>query len=419
MISKYRLALPLLLSCVAWYAQAATVTAASCSSSAVQAAVNSANSGDTVLVPGGSCTYTTAVTVTAAITINGQGTTTITTAAQNAFSITPTASAATRFTGFTLVTSGVVNDSQSPIKTHGSTSTFPFRIDHNTFSCADSSTFISTDGNAPGLIDHNTFTAGASAEMIHNLGVGAGNNAGWQDSVTPGSFNMLYLEGNTFTFAATGNPAYFWGTAAIQSYYGARTVVRYNTMNMVHVDQHGTAGAVGARWWEIYDNTFNTNVADASQGDYLHLRGGSGIVYNNHHVGTNLVTGGINLEEEDTGTWPLAYQVGSGINGNTNGHSTCAGPVNSNPAYFWGNDADMPVGVDEGGIQLNRDYFVSPSQPGSLLRQEVSGDTCSTTYAYTAFTYPYPLDANGLPSPNGSGSSSAPSPPTNLAATVQ
>ncbi len=416
------LAFPLLVFCVSvsWQlAGAATVTAASCSSSAVQTAVNSANTGDTVLVPGGSCTYTTTVTVpnTKAITINGGGNTTITTSAHNAFDITPTASAATRFTGFTIVTSGVVNDSQSPIKTHGSTTTFAFRVDHNTFSAGDASTFISADGNAPGLIDHNGFTAGASAEMVHNLGAGPSSNAGWQDSVTPGSANMLFLEDNTFTYNATGNPAYYWGTAALQSYYGARTVFRHNTMNMVHVDQHGTAGMVGARWWEIYNNTFNTNVANASMDEYIHLRGGSGVVYGNTHSGANQAAGGIALEEEDTGSWPLAYQVGSGINGNTNGHAVC-GSVNSSPAYFWGNSADMAVGVDEGGIQLNRDYFVSAQQPSTLSRQELSGDTCSTTYSYTAFTYPYPLDANGLPTGGGS-QAQGPQPPSNLAAQVQ
>src|SRR4029453_1695883 len=42
-------------------ARAATVSVASCSQSAVQAAVNSAQNGDTVAVPSGTCTWSSAI----------------------------------------------------------------------------------------------------------------------------------------------------------------------------------------------------------------------------------------------------------------------------------------------------------------------------------------------------------------------
>jgi hypothetical protein len=47
------------------------------------------------------------------------------------------------------------------------------------------------------------------------------------------------------------------GNSAVQSYNGARTVFRHNSLDFSQVDQHGTNGNIGARWWEIYDNTFN------------------------------------------------------------------------------------------------------------------------------------------------------------------
>ncbi len=44
-------------------ADAATFTAANCSSAAVQAAINSAADGDTVIIPNGSCTWTSGVSI--------------------------------------------------------------------------------------------------------------------------------------------------------------------------------------------------------------------------------------------------------------------------------------------------------------------------------------------------------------------
>ena len=117
---------------------------------------------------------------------------------------------------------------------------------------------------------------------------------------------MVYIETNTFTFNATGNPAYFWGTSAVQSYYGARTVFRYNTLNNAQVDQHGTCGSIGARWWEIYNNTFNV-VVNGNQSTYMALRDGAGVVFNNHvsDPQNNGGAGSIELTEDCTsGTYP-------------------------------------------------------------------------------------------------------------------
>ena len=55
-------------------AYAATYTAASCSTSAVQTAINSAAGGDTVIIPAGSCAWTSGVTISGkGITVTGQG----------------------------------------------------------------------------------------------------------------------------------------------------------------------------------------------------------------------------------------------------------------------------------------------------------------------------------------------------------
>src|SRR4051794_22720225 len=56
-------ALIILLLTSAAAANAATITAASCSSTAVQAAINSAAGGDTVVIPDGSCTWTSGISI--------------------------------------------------------------------------------------------------------------------------------------------------------------------------------------------------------------------------------------------------------------------------------------------------------------------------------------------------------------------
>src|SRR5262249_36216839 len=57
---------------------AASVNASTCNSTDVQTAINMAQGGDTVVVPAGSCVWTTGVTVTKAITLTGSGSVTIT-----------------------------------------------------------------------------------------------------------------------------------------------------------------------------------------------------------------------------------------------------------------------------------------------------------------------------------------------------
>lgn len=365
---------------------AADINAASCSSTDVQNAINSASAGDRVIVPTGTCAWSTAVTIpnTKGITVSGG----VATIISGQLILNPNSSNGSRITGFTFTSNDAVG-------THGSKTTAAFRVDHNIFTGG--GTMISTDGNAPGLIDHNTFTGNAAAEMIHNLGTGAGDTSGWTDDVTPGGANALYIEDNTFTYNASGNPAYFWGTSAVQAYYGARTVFRHNTLNMAQVDQHGTCGNVGARWWEIYENTFYV-VLNGNQSNYMAIRDGSGVIFNNHKTGLpNGGAGSIELTDDCTGTYPDLYQIGRGIN------------QMYSPAYVWGNDSSMSVvSGNPSNVQQGRDYFLSATQPAGLLRQELASDTSSTTYVYTPYIYPHPLQ----------GASSAPTPPTGLAIVI-
>lgn len=378
---------------------ATILTANSCSSSDVQKVINSATTGDTVVVPGGSCSWSAPVDIpsTIGITVSGGGNTTIT--SPIGFTLEQNASAESRITGFTF-TGASTNPPNTAIQVSGSTSSFAFRLDHNTFNNSNQVIFICVSGNGPGLIDNNNFTGGGASEMIHNLGMGPSDPSGWSDNVTPGSANMVFIEDNTFTFNATGNPAYYWGTSAAQSYYGARTVFRYNTCNMCQVDQHGTAGMIGARWWEIYNNTFNTGVPNANQSSYIVVRDGTGVIFNNLHTGVNQASGNIELTEDATsGQYPLTYQIGRGIN------------QDYSPSYLWGNGSDMPVvSGNMAYVNAGVDYFVSATQPANMVRCELSADggtayglqgTCPATYSYTPYTYPHPLQQDQPLAPTG------------------
>ena len=346
-------------------AHASTVQASDCSSSAVQTAINSAANGDTVMLPSScSTTWNTGVTIpnTKGLTLNGNGaaiTRGSLASGVPVIEVDINSSTSTRVTGFKF------SDSQSSTGYFitvggGNESSAKFRIDHNTFTGLSMLTHIRVVSPIYGVIDHNTLTWSSNNEVIHYEAYGPNSTAGWSNAVVPGSANALYIEDNTFTNQTSGNPAYFWGGSAVQGYYGARTVVRHNNLTMAQIDMHGTAGMIGARWWEIYENTFSTQVANANQDTYIDLRAGSGVVFNNHQIGSNGGGGYVKLREEDTGAWPQLYQIGRGQN------------QTSDPAYVWGNDSSMHVGPS-GTVTQGVDFFVS-AKPG-----------------YTPYTYPHPM----------------------------
>jgi hypothetical protein len=125
----------------------------------------------------------------------------------------------------------------------------------------------------------------------------------------------------------------------------------------MEIDNHGTPGNVGARWWEIYNNTFTIN-DDQNVDKWFQLRAGSGMIFNNSTPSNGLGGRALNLWEEDAG-YPAAYQIGRG--------KCFASPCNSGsnqtltPAYIWLRDPDNPLSIDEASpnqIVANRDYYI-------------------------------------------------------------
>ena len=379
--------LALVFVCVACSAtRAATINAASTSRADVNTAIQAASNGDTVVIPAGSSTWTAGVNLgTKGITVRGAGvgqtvlTSNISGSQTHMFTLNTQASFPTRFTGISFA-GGSYDRRMFSISYEFGTQCF--RIDHCDFTATVTTIFIDLWGDGPGLIDHCDFRAPDNAEMIHNFGYGSSS---WTANVTPGGPDSLYIEDNTFT--NNSNNPYFYGCSAVQAYDGARTVFRHNNLDFVQVDQHGTAGMIGARWWEIYENTFHipSRSGIGGQDKYMDLRGGSGVVFNNHKTG-GATNASIVLREEDSG-YPALYQIGRGIN------------QKLSPAYLWGNDSIMPIGSNSSNVVQNRDFYVSASKPSSLLRQQLGTDNSSTTYSYTPYTYPHPLASDTVTQP--------------------
>jgi hypothetical protein len=407
-------------------ARANTHTAASCSAFDVQAAINSASNGDTVLVPGGTCTWSTSAQVTISsskqITLNGQGNTTINfgnsgvQSTGTALTVTAGTSANTFVTGF--IFNGAFINGACPINlnTAFSPMTQAFRFYGNTLSYTGGSaagTMICINGNGPGLLDHNSFTTDRGAsELIHNLGEGPAGQSSWSEDVVPGGPVAIFFEDNTFSYPVSANN---YGTSAIQNYYGARTVFRYNHITNQQFDVHGTNLSPGActvangRWFEVYNNDFHTYGATSNVYVWFAIRGGSGVVFNNTSIGTNLGSGAINLTSDcQGGSYPVQDQVGRGIG------------QNASPLYLWNNlntTTSKAMGFVDGEgtnlVQANRDFLASGSQPGSITRCESAADVatgCPVSYAYKPYTYPHPLTL---------GTQTSVAPPTNLTGTVQ
>jgi hypothetical protein len=334
------------------------------SSSDVQAAINAAAAGNTVTVPAGSFSgWNISISTPIVLQGAGQGSTTIEGNGENAVLSVNATSSAARITGFTF---------------DGGTT---------------QSILVQFSGNSPELVDHCTFIGGDASEMIHNMGMGPSDTSGWTVDVIPGSANALYIEDCTFTKNPQADQ-YFWGTSAIESYYGSRTVIRYCTFNYCQIDQHGNTGLVGARWWEFYDNTFYVP-ANGNQSNFFALRGGSGVVFSNHMTGgPNAGGGSIELYSDNTNN-PPTDGPGAGIFINGGPSYTVL-----SPAYLWGNDSTMPVTSGSSNIIQGRDYFVSSTQPASMNISETAAQAAKggSTYSYVPYVYPHPLASGASPS---------------------
>jgi hypothetical protein len=386
-------------------AAATTRTAASCSASDVQTTINASTDGDTVLLPastscatlGAAASWTSNVNITTGITLNGQGAY-VNIGTGGALNVTADAIANTVIENFNF--GGGFRNGDCPVALTSTLSTDLIRFTGNTFTDPGTAggpiTQVCTGNYGPTLIDHNTFTEVIAAnEVIHILGPTV-----WSGDFTPGTATMVYIETNTFTEShSAADPC-----KAEEAFQGTRFVFRYNTLDYCWLDAHD--GGNGARWYEIYQNQYIFPAGSNNLGTGQ-LRGGSGLVYSNHiqsgspggwSVGPDCPTS----SDTCTGTWPVQYQVGRGINGTT-----------WSPLYIWGNDSGIQSNTGPSGSQSlvyvgtaltdasncsahtsnDCDAVLTTSLPTLTKCQSAADVTagCPNTFTYTALAYPYPL----------------------------
>jgi hypothetical protein len=335
-------------------AKASTWTAASCSSSSVQTALNKAAAGDTIMIPAGSCTWTTQVSWTVASGSNSvttlQGQTVCTGSGDPALNnlsctdnttitcnvsggnpclvITPPATGEARVTALTF---GGAQKVYHGIVLFNGTSTNPgVRVDHCHFTGVTGGTGdLEFGGWIYGVVDHNIFYAITSDEnevRIYNGAYWNGSNDGyghaaWGDSAYFGSNKAIYLEANYFY--SISRAAYQLIEDCAQ---GGHFVARFNTIGYHMIPYtHGTTGSGGpyrgCRALEVYGNTSVWNAGNSADSNYtfMNMESGTGMVWGNDISGQNSILNEDNSRSLPTGYTQVAPPNGWGYCGSGNG----------------------------------------------------------------------------------------------------
>lgn len=253
-----------------------------------------------------------------------------------------------------------------------------------------------------GLIDHNILTNNST-----DLDVGGNDYASWLDPIGMGDENAVFFENNTIN-RTTARLNY--SDTMFYNSYGSRAVVRYNIVNGTDSsgwigdlwDSHGNndLGTTvneerGTIYAVVYENTIYLYQANFG-GKVFHLRGGIHIMYDNDVTIANggytpyylteeecwYARSGGNFGPVDFSDYPRQDQVtNSWFWGNTfNG-------VSNNYARAYAYWADRQSYVDN-VIQPGRDFFRDGSVPPAY---NATGGTAASgpSHGYTAPTYPH------------------------------
>jgi hypothetical protein len=352
---------------------AAVVNASDCSRTHVEAAINSASTGDTVIIPSGTSQWDSPIPVQKEISIQGAGVDS-TIIERQGFTVDSIDN--WRITGMTF------NGEAQAIRPMTIKNSKNWRIDHIKFydyNC----NIAGIQKYSYGLIDHCDFLD-VAGEII-NITSYDGYDA-WDRDTSLGLFDngTIYIEDCTFTQETRKamNP--------VDSNNGARWVFRYNTVTSKidggygwALENHGYCSQQrGTVSTEIYGNTF----VESGPGTMLpiQLRGGSGVVFNNAFVGTFnnvlLLKNYRSLSDCYSGGQCSARTGCAGTLADCDSAYPALDQINN--LYVWGNTlsgtAFNTVSVPADGcnavhIQENRDYFVF-EMPG-----------------YTPYPYPHPL----------------------------
>ncbi|WP_396627726.1 hypothetical protein [Luteitalea sp.] len=402
-------------------AAAATLSAPSCSAFDVNETIAIAKTGDTVLVPAGTCTWGAGgnyVSLDKVITLQGAG---------RGVTIIEMASTAGSWTngtirlywpgtvrGFTIKTStGASGTAIGAYWTDGFRVTDIEYIDR---SSSNSGYFLYTD--VYGVVDNNSITGNrGDMEMIFARGPANDPIKSWQTPHSMGGAANLFVENNEF----------FGLGYVIDCNANSRCVLRYNTIHgPSKIDGHGKASnspGRGVRHMEIYNNRWTNTGAYWTA---IELRGGGGRVFNNVASGGwfYLTEYGAMAAWPNFGSvcqcpanYPIDDQIGVGSDPKT---------AAAEPMYLWNNikngsawtldlastsncTATCGTFAITDIVKPGRDYFVSASKPAAISGYQpytcphpvVGPGSCGAAAGRDGYTV-------GLPAPT------PPTPPTGL-----
>jgi len=365
---------------------AVTINAVSCSLSDVQAAINSAQSEDTVNVPAGECIWSSPLTITKSIALMGAGIgkTVITRGGGYIWSYYPSnysLNAPFRLSGFSFDGNGsniasYLGQLSAPAPPY--TLQTKIRIDHNRFfnSAGVGGNAMYYRGGVFGVVDNNVFDN--YWYPLRNVDTYYG--PGWWDAWETEGFRFvlgtrynIYFEDNIFNL---GSSTY---NIVSNSQYSGRYVFRYNTIaqageGQTLFDMHGSQEA-GSRMYssfggEIYGNLIYNNNYDTN---FCGHRGGKMTIFYNVFLNARSVTTKV-WESDDDAIMP----------------TTSPDPQHPNDGYYWRNikgytGATSILVVENehiGDIPLvNRDYFTDVAtsygpagmSSGTLANRPISG----------------------------------------------
>jgi len=437
--------------------EAGTIPASSCSYTDVASAYDAASAGDTVTIPAGSCTWSSTLTISKALTLKGAGSnSTIITSNTSGRLVVIQASTdiPIRVTGLGFNLGSTDNGKRAMhiinTSTNGTAVALKqIRIDNNAIT-GGGRYAVEFRGKIWGVFDHNTctnvnvcvFTTGNS----HYLWVGSWGDPSSASSPGPkaGTSNALFIEDNTFLMTGPSTVAYDAPT-----YYqeGPIVVTRYNTFQSTIASPNFMTLALndhanqnygiyppyrndlrGLPLHEFYNNTLSATRSHVMLG----IRGGSFLIHNNTITCTSCGAI-IQFSEEEAwqtaffsplrSVWPAQDQI----------HNTFIwnNTVNGSPltSIDWDDDCGTGGVKCSVFIQQNRDYFMRAPQasggreyfsgrPGGSSAPPTSSDGgtmiftssgANQYYPYTPFTYPHPLTQTVE-----STATTAPPAPTNL-----
>lgn len=400
----------------------ATVAAADCSQAAVQAAITGAVDGDTVVIPAGTCTWTTNLQITGKfLTVQGAGmdlTVIVDGVSKEPYPNVPHVldvdtkpGGLTRITGLTFQGGTIVDPyNKGMVLIRGNSD--QFRLDHIRIRTTDTTSGVTFAGNVRGLVDHSVFTINNWRMAIYTHhdrwnDTGFYGDASYADDSHFGTDKAIVIEDNLFESTV--------GAFAHDGWSGSRVVFRYNTLRNMAFANHGTESSGrwrGQRLFEVYRNSFLNDVWQYP--NIIGIRGGTGVVFDNivRTSGSGFIStifGMVNYRYSDrsreyvfgfctganpwdgnqSGGYPCLDQPGRGKGDLLDGDAPTPRWLNqvSDPVYVWNNTLNglaEPLRIetiDRDVIVEGRDFFNAP-KPG-----------------YVPLVYPHPLVSGAAPEP--------------------